>query len=109
MDFKTRFSRAKNISPAVKASFAYTVCSIIQKTLSLITTPLFSRLLTLEQYGQLSIYNTWSALLTIVITLNLGYGSFNRAMVKFEDDRDGYISSIQTISLITLRLKLYLR
>lgn len=100
MNFKTRFSRAKNISPAVKASFAYTVCSIIQKTLSLITTPLFSRLLTLEQYGQLSIYNTWSALLTIVITLNLGYGSFNRAMVKFEKDRDGYISSIQTISLI---------
>ncbi|MBR3884898.1 MAG: oligosaccharide flippase family protein [Clostridia bacterium] len=89
--------RKKAISKEVKASLAYTICSIIQKVLSIITTPLFARLLTVEQYGQLSIYNSWSAIITIFITLNLSFGSFNRAMVKYEDDRSGYISSIQTL------------
>lgn len=97
MNLKKLLRKNESVSPAVKASLAYTICSILQKTLSLITTPLFSRLLTVEQYGQLSIYNSWSAIIAIFITLNLNYGSFNRAMVKYEDDRNGYISSIQTL------------
>lgn len=36
-------------------------------------------------------------------TLNLQYGSFDTAMIKFENDRDRYISSIQGIvSVLTL-------
>ena len=73
--------RRVKLSKEVKSSLSYTVCSIVQKVLSIITTPLFSRLLTVEQYGQLSVYNSWAAILTIFITLNLSYGSFNRAMV----------------------------
>ena len=49
--------KEKNLgSVQVKASLAYTFCSIIQKGLSFLTLPIFTRLLTLEQYGQCSIY-----------------------------------------------------
>lgn len=84
----------------VKVSTAYAVCSILQKCLSFITLPLFTRLLTTEQYGQYTIYSSWSGILTIFLTLNLAYGSFQTAMVKFENRREEYITSIQAICMI---------
>lgn len=92
----------KAIDPALKASLAYTICSILQKALSLITMPLFTRLLTPEQYGQFSIYSSWQAVLSIILTLNLAYGSFNNSMMKFKDDRMGYISSIQSLVILLI-------
>ena len=95
---------------AAKVSTAYAVCSILQKCLSFITLPLFTRLLTTEQYGQLTIYSSWQGILSIFLTLNLAYGSFSTAMIKFENDRDGYISSVEGICvfLTVLFLLIYL-
>lgn len=84
----------------VKVSTSYAVCSILQNCLSFITLPLFTRLLTTEQYGQFTIYSSWSSILMIFITLNLAYGSFSSAMIKFEDRRDEYITSVQGICLL---------
>lgn len=93
-------SRWRGIPVQVKASVSYTVCNIIQKSLSFITLPLFTRLLTTEQYGQYSVYASWSSMLTIFITLCLYSGSFSKAMVKFEDARDRYVAAIQNITVI---------
>ena len=95
---------------AGKASAAYAFCNIIQKSISFITLPLFTRLLTTEQYGQVTVYNSWLAIITIFITLNLAYGSFSPAMMRFEKDRDGYISSVEGICtfLASFFLLLYL-
>lgn len=90
----------RNVPLAVKVSTAYAMCSILQKCLSFLTLPLFTRLLTTEQYGQYTIYQSWSSILTIFLTLNLAYGSFSTAMVKFEKHRDTYISSLQGICLV---------
>lgn len=89
-----------NVPLTVKVSTSYAVCSILQKCLSLITLPLFTRLLTTEQYGQYTIYQSWMGILMIFLTLNLAYGSFQTAMVKFEDRRSEYITSIQGICLV---------
>ncbi len=89
----------KAIPLAVKVSSAYALCSIFQRCLSFITMPLFTRLLTEEQYGQVTVYQSWQGILSILLTLNLAYGSFSTAMVKFEDDREGYISSIEGICI----------
>lgn len=94
----------------VKVSTSYAICSILQKCLSFITLPLFTRLLTTEQYGQYTIYSSWQGILMIFLTLNLAYGSFQTAMVKFEDRRSEYISSIQGICILlsVIFLALYL-
>ena len=83
-----------------KASTAYAVCSIIQRSLSFITLPLFTRLLTTEQYGQLNVYTSWSAILAVFISLYLPFGSFGPAMMKFETRRDGYVASVDTVCLL---------
>jgi len=92
--------RIQKMPLGVKASMAYTICSILQRSLSLITMPLFTRLLTTEQYGQYSVYQSWTGILTIFITLNLAFGSFSKAMIKYEQDRQGYIAAIQNLGLV---------
>lgn len=84
----------------VKVSTSYAICSIFQRCLSFITLPLFTRILTEEQYGQYTIYSSWSGILSIFLTLNLAYGSFPTAMVKYERQRDAYIASVQGICLL---------
>lgn len=88
-----------DIPIAVKISIAFTVCGILQRCLSFITLPLFTRLLTTEQYGEFTVYQSWSGILSIFITLNLAYGSFSTAMIKYENDRNGYISAVEGIFL----------
>jgi len=90
----------KDMPVMVKASATYTVCSILQKCLSFITLPLFTRLMTTEQYGQYTVYSSWSSILTIFITLYLAYGCFNTAMVRFENDRDSYIAATQGLCTV---------
>ena len=85
---------------AAKASFAYAISSIFQRALSIITLPLFTRLLTTEQYGQATIYSSWSAIITIFVTLQLPYGSFSTAMIKYENMRNEYIASVEGICLL---------
>ena len=88
------------MSTEVKASVAYTMCSVLQKCLSFFTLPIFTRLLTTEQFGQYIIYSSWSGIIMIFLTLNLGYGSFSTAMVRFENRRNEYIASVQGICLL---------
>lgn len=99
-----------NVPLTVKVSTAYAACSILQKCVSFITLPLFTKLLTKEQYGQYTVYASWSVILSIFITLNLAYGSFSTAMTKYEDNRDQYISTIQciTVALAAVFLCIYL-
>lgn len=97
---KKNTNKWNNIPLTLKVSVAYAVCSILQKCLSFITLPLFTRILTKEQYGQYTVYSSWSGIFSIILTLNLAYGSFSTAMVKFEKKRDEYISSIQGICVL---------
>lgn len=92
--------RWRKIPLTVKVSTSYAVCSILQNCLLFITLPIFTRLLTTEQYGQFTIYSSWSSILVIFLTLNLAYGSFSAAMIKFENRRDEYITSVQGICLL---------
>lgn len=102
---KDKFS---NIPITVKVSSAYALCSILQRCMSFITMPIFARLLSKEQFGHVTIYNSWQGIIAIFITLNLAYGSFSTAMIKYEKDRDGYISSVEGLCLLLTSLFLFI-
>lgn len=87
-------------SKEIKASTAYVICSILLKCISMITLPLFARLLTKEEYGISTVYSSTRSVIIIFTTLNLPYGSFSPAMMKFEKDRDGYISAVNMICIL---------
>lgn len=91
------------ISLPVKASLWFVICSILQKGIALITVPMFTRLMTAEEYGFFSTYTSWYSLILVFTSLNLYYGVFNNAMIKYKNDRKCYISSMQGLTItITL-------
>ena len=103
--FSKLIEKYNRIALPAKASIWFVICSIIQKGIALITVPLFTRILTQEEYGTVSLYTSWMTIVTIFATLELPTGVFNKAMIKYEDDRDGYTSSSLVLSsLITLSL-----
>ena len=85
-------SEASN-KKALKASFFYVICSFLVKGVGFITTPFFSRILTQEEYGYISNFNSWLSIITIIASLSL-IASLIRARFDFENDYYSYISSI---------------
>lgn len=90
----------KDMPLQVKASFWFAVCNILQKGVQFITLPVFTRLLTAGQFGQYSIYTTWIGVLGIVTSLQLFSGVFNNGMMRYENDRAGFISSLQGLASV---------
>lgn len=94
-----------SLPKSVKASIWFTVCSILQKGISFITVPFFTRMLSVEEYGIISLFGAWQNTLAVFATLNLSYQIFNNGMVKFEKDQDGYTTAMLGLSnLVTLFL-----
>ncbi|MBQ3366843.1 MAG: oligosaccharide flippase family protein [Acidaminococcaceae bacterium] len=83
----------------VKAAFWFTMCSFFQKGISFVTVPLFTRLMTVEQYGTFTLYLSWLQVFTVFSTLYLFNGVTDNAMSKFEDDRERFISSMQGLTI----------
>ena len=77
-----------SLSPEARAATAYAICSIVQKCIGFINMPIFTRLMTTDEYGEMTVYSSWSGIFSIILTLNLAYGSFSPAMLKFEKERD---------------------
>lgn len=86
------------LSDPVKASFWFTISSVIQKGIALLSTPIFTRLLTTEEYGVYSVYQSWYSIILIFTTLNLYAGVYNNGMTKWPDDRPRYTSALQGLS-----------
>ena len=93
--------RFREASPAVKASMAYMICTFLQKGVSLLTTPIFTRLLTTEQYGYYSVYHSWLAVIKIFSTLMLAGTVYMQAVVKFQEDRDRMTGSVAGLGTTT--------
>lgn len=95
--------RYASLSVMAKASFWALFCGVVQKFFSVLTTPFFTRILSTDQYAQYSLYQSWQDILKIFICLNVFNYATYTAMVKFEDDRDGFITSAQTlVTVLTL-------
>lgn len=89
----------RSISVQARAAIWFSACSILQKGISFITVPIFTRILSTEQYGTYSLYLSWLQILTIVTSLYLYFGVFTNGMNKYDNDRDRYISSMQGLTL----------
>ena len=83
----TYVKKIKYASPAAKASIALLLSNMILKGLSLISGPVFTRIMTTEQYGVVSVFLSWESLLSVIVTLNLSSGVFNNGMLDFKDNR----------------------
>lgn len=89
------------LSVPLKASLWFALCNIVQKGIQFITVPLFTRMLSTFEYGQYSIYTSWISILGIFTSLDLYMAVFNNGMIKYKNDRLGYISAMQGLSSLS--------
>lgn len=84
----------------MKASFWFFISAFLQKGISVITTPIFTRLLSTTEYGQYNVFNSWLGIITIFVSLNLSYGVYGQGLVKFENEEKVFSSSLQGLSTV---------
>lgn len=87
------------LSIQIKATIWFFVCSVLQRGISVITTPIFTRLLTTAEYGEYSVFNSWLSIVQIIVTLQLTSGVYTMGIVKFKDEEKVFTSSLQGLNL----------
>ncbi len=97
------FKKYREIPLQAKLSIWTFICMCIQKGISIITVPIFTRLMTTEQYGQYSVYISWMDVFSIITTLRLYAGVYNKGLSKYKTDKDGFALAMQyTTTIITV-------
>lgn len=85
---------------ALKAGTWYVFCSFLNKSLMAILTPILTRTLTKEEYGNFSNFSSWCGLLMVITSLNLS-NVILRAKFDYEDDGE-YDRYLSTVSILTI-------
>ena len=86
------------ISNDVKAGVWYTAGNFVSRGIAFLSTPVFTRLLSKEDYGEFSNFTAWATLIVVITSLDM-YASINRAYQDYEDDFDTYMSTISWVSI----------
>ena len=71
-----------NISLSVKAAFWFVFCTLLQKAFSFVTVPIFTRIMSSDQYGLFNLYNAWLGIIVVLCTMNMESGVFVNGYVK---------------------------
>lgn len=87
----------------VKAGLGYTIGNILLKGINFLSVPLFSRIMTTEEFGVYNVFASYDAIIYMFVGLAL-HSSVKNADIKFEDKTDDYVSSISLIYLINTAL-----
>lgn len=108
--FRKCVNRYKQSPLQARAALWFFICSFLQKAITSITTPIFTRLLSSAEYGQYSVFNSWLSIVTIFVTLNLNLGVYMQGLVKFGEEKNKYSSSLQglCLTLVSIWTVIYL-
>ena len=98
LEMKEILKRYQTVSDALKASVWFAVSNILVRGISFLTLPVFSRILTTEEYGLISVYQSWTGIFTIFCTLTIWGGVFNVAIVKNPEKIYEVVSSFQGLA-----------
>lgn len=93
--------RELNKTKELNASIVYIVVGLINKSIGIITVPLFTRLLTTEEMGTFSTWISWSTIFLPIITLSLTGSSFLIAMNEYKNERDEYSSTVLSMTMLS--------
>ena len=88
---------------ALTAGLGYTVGNILIRCISILTLPIFSRLMTTEEFGVFNVFMSYDAVLYVIVGLAL-HSSIRSANLEFKGRINEYTSSVSLIYLICAAL-----
>jgi len=83
----------------VRAGLGYTIGNLAIKGISVISLPVFTRLMTTEEYGLYSTYVVYGNVLCLVAGLGL-HTSLKNAKMEYGNEVDAYLSSIALLPIL---------
>jgi O-antigen/teichoic acid export membrane protein len=88
-------------NPAL-ASLWFGAALYLNSALLFLATPVFTRLLSTHEYGQVVLYGSWAVVLGMFATLSLSGGVFQAALLEFSRDLDRYLSSMLGLTTVSV-------
>lgn len=92
-------SKYQKMPAQVKASLWFLVCSFITRGIAFITTPIYTRLMSTEEFGRYNVYTSWYAIIIVIVTMKLSDGVYTQGLIKFDDRRERFSSALQGLTL----------
>lgn len=86
------------LSAPVKAALWFTVCNFVLKGISFISGPLFTRILSSEEYGKYSVFLSYEQIILILATWEIQIGSYQKGIFKYKDNIQEYTSATQLLT-----------
>lgn len=100
---KKGIEKFQQMSVPVKASMAFMAVNFMQKGISFLTAPIFTRLLTSQEYGKITIYSSWADVIGIFAMFGLYNNVYCRGILEFKEDKKNFTFSLLSLSnVITL-------
>lgn len=84
----------------IKAGVGYTAANVLIKGLSFLTLPLFSRIMTTEQFGVYNVFVSYETMLSLVVGFAI-HSSLKSANLRFKDEINEYTSSVSLIYILS--------
>ena len=94
---------SNNNIKALKSSVWYIVANFLTAASAFLTTPIFTRLMSQEQYGMYNNFTSWQSILAIIFTFNV-QASLISARYDYEKDLNRYIFSTLSMSTASVLL-----
>lgn len=86
---------------ALKAGVFYIIGQLFIRGITFLTTPIYTRLLSTAQYGEIRVYESWLLIMVPVMSLCL-WRSVDRAKYDMGEKYNEYVSAVQTLSYISI-------
>ena len=87
----------KSTNKVLTSGIWYTVSSIAIRAVAIITSPIYTSMLTTDNYGRANIFNSYVEIFNIVTCLCVVY-SIGRAKIDYGEKLDEYLSALQGLS-----------
>ena len=93
-------NKYKRISIQTKAAIWFSLCNLFIKGISFITVPLFTRIMSDEEYGTLSLFLAYEQIAMILATWEIQMGAYQKGIFKYKNNINIFTKS--TLALINL-------
>ena len=86
-------SKYRALGVEAKAGLWFIICNFLNKGISVIIVPIYTRLLSSEEYGKYTVFQSWLNIFIILATLEISRGHYKLGVIKYENDVKRYASS----------------
>ena len=88
---------ARGLRLPARAGGWYVITGAVGRGIGFLSTLIFTRLLTAEEYGLFSLYTSWLAILSAFCTLEIGGGTISRGLQEYRERKGEYLSCVMLL------------